>query len=350
VKVLGIETSCDETAAAIVEDGRRTVAHVVASQMDIHAAFGGVVPEVASRQHVEVISHVVSATMHQANMDFSDLDGIAVTCGPGLLGALLVGVSAAKGYALATGLPLIGVHHIAGHVAAAALEVEGLVPGKALGVAPVTWPALALVVSGGHTEILLVDASFRFTRLGGTKDDAAGEAYDKVARLLGLGYPGGPKVDALAAIGNPKAYAFPRALLDDPGYDFSFSGLKSSVNNALQKQRHRAEEIVLADVCASFQQAVLDVVIEKTARAVSETGLRTVVVAGGVAANKGLRTALQNRAKADGFAVYFPPISLCTDNGAMIAAAGCLLLGQGRTTGLDLNAYANLPLATWQNF
>lgn len=342
MRVLGIETSCDETAAAIVENGRVIRSNVVASQMDIHAAFGGVVPEVASRHHVEVVTKVVRQALGEADAQFADLDGIAVTCGPGLLGALLVGVSAAKGYALATGLPLIGVHHIAGHVAAAALRND-------TGEPSVSWPALVLVVSGGHTEILVVDALFRFNRLGGTKDDAAGEAYDKVARLLGLGYPGGPRVDELAVTGNPNAYSFPRAFLGEDSFDFSFSGLKSSVNNALQKHRHRQEEIVLADVCASFQQAVVDVLVDKSVRALMHTGLRKLVVAGGVAANQGLRTQLQKRAARDGFEVYFPPFSLCTDNGAMIAAAGCMLLAQGRISGMDLNAYATLSLDAWQS-
>lgn len=334
--ILGIETSCDETAAAVVEDGRRLVSQVIASQIETHAKFGGVVPEVASRQHVQSITEVVEQTLQQANLDWNDLDALAVTCGPGLLGALLVGVSAAKGYALATGLPLLGVHHIAGHVAAAVIGTE------------LQFPLLALVVSGGHTELLIVDEQFVFTRLGGTKDDAAGEAYDKVARIVGLTYPGGPKVDSLAATGNPVAYQFPRSLLDQDNFDFSFSGLKSAVHNEVAKRKQRKEEIVAADVCAGFQAAVVEVLVEKTVRAVRHTGLQTVVVAGGVAANQGLRAALLDRAQREGFHVHFPPLELCTDNAAMIAAAGSFLAEQGRWSDLSLNAYASLSLDEWQ--
>lgn len=337
MNILGIETSCDETASAIVSDGRRVVAETIASQMNIHAAFGGVVPEVASRRHVESITAVVSETFARAGFAWTDIDAIAVTCGPGLLGALLVGVSAAKGYALATGLPLIGVHHIAGHVAAAFLDTR-LEP-----------PLLALVVSGGHTELLVVEPGFVFRKLGGTKDDAAGEAYDKVARLLGLPYPGGPRVDELAAAGDPSAYPFPRSLFDDESLDFSYSGLKSAVNNALTKQRQRGESPVIEDVCASFQQAVVDVLVEKTARAVQLTGLPSVVVAGGVAANQGLRRTLTARAATDGFQAHFPPLRYCTDNAAMIAAAAQRFAASGRAHDLSLNAYASLPIEAWQS-
>ena len=336
MRILGIETSCDETAAAIVEDGRTLVAQVIASQMETHAKFGGVVPEVASRQHVQSITEVVEQTLQEANMSWKDLDALAVTCGPGLLGALLVGVSAAKGYSLATGLPLIGVHHIAGHVAASLIGTT------------LPFPLLALVVSGGHTELLVVDENFYFKKLGGTKDDAAGEAYDKVARLVGLAYPGGPKVDQFAAKGNPDAYAFPRSLLDEESFDFSFSGLKSAVNNELTKQRNRGKSIDDADVCASFQAAVVDVLVEKTVRAIRYTGLNQVVVAGGVAANSGLRRALTERAQQEGFTVHFPPLQLCTDNAAMIASAGNFLAKRGHYSDLSLNAYASLSLEDWQ--
>ncbi len=336
MKILGIETSCDETAAAVVEDGRKLLGETVASQIETHAKFGGVVPEVASRQHVQSITAVVEDAMNKSGVAFDDLDAIAVTCGPGLLGALLVGVSAAKGYSLATGLPLVPVHHIAGHVAASFVGTD------------MALPVLALVVSGGHTELLVVNESFEFHKLGGTKDDAAGEAYDKVARIIGLSYPGGPKVDELAEKGNPEAYRFPRALMDEDTYDFSFSGLKSAVANELVKQNRRQEEIVPADVCASFQQAVVDVLVEKTARAAAETGLNQVVVAGGVAANQGLRRGLKAKGDEQGFRVYFPPVRLCTDNAAMIAAAGYFLASQGRFADLYLNAYAALSLEDWQ--
>ncbi|MCL6636575.1 MAG: tRNA (adenosine(37)-N6)-threonylcarbamoyltransferase complex transferase subunit TsaD [Alicyclobacillus sp.] len=335
MKVLGIETSCDETAAAVVADGRVLLSQVIASQVAVHARFGGVVPEVASRRHAQMVTEVIAQALAEARVDWQDLDGIAVTCGPGLLGALLVGLSAAKGLALATGLPLVGVHHIASHVAAAFLGTE---------LAP---PLLALVVSGGHTELLDVTAPFHFRRLGGTLDDAAGEAYDKVARLLGLAYPGGPKVDAQAAGGNPAAYAWPRSLYGE-GFDFSFSGLKTAVANELARARQRGEAVSVADVCASFQQAVVDVLVDKAARAVQATGRSTLVVAGGVAANRGLRQALAERAAADGFQVVFPPPALCTDNAAMVAAAGCRLLASGRCDGLALNAHATLTLADWQ--
>ncbi len=336
MNILGIETSCDETAAAIVTDGRRIVSNIVASQIEIHKAFGGVVPEVASRHHVESVTRVVDEAFRAAKMSWEDVDVIAVTCGPGLLGALLVGLSAAKGYALATGLPLVGVHHIAGHVAAAMLTDEGHLP------------ALALVVSGGHTELLRISEDFRFARLGGTIDDAAGEAYDKVARLLGLPYPGGPEVDALAAKGDKDAFSFPKSLLDDPSYNFSFSGLKTAVANTLTKKRNAREDISVADVCASFQKAVTEVLVEKTARAVLETGLRDVVLAGGVAANSGLRAALLARADSDGFRLHMPPLALCTDNAAMIAAAGYYAFRRGAVHSLSLNAYATLSMDRWQ--
>jgi N6-L-threonylcarbamoyladenine synthase len=342
MKILGIETSCDETSASVVEDGMQIHSLVTATQIDIHAAFGGVVPEVASRQHVVTITSVVAQALTQAKISWADVDAIAVTCGPGLLGALLVGVSAAKGYALATGLPLIGVHHIAGHVASVFLDETNAARRS------VELPFLCLVVSGGHTEILHVDAAFRFTKLGGTRDDAVGEAYDKVARLVGYAYPGGPKVDEAAPKGNPAAYRFPRSLMDDDSFDFSFSGLKSAVANELHKRRQRGESFVVEDVCASFQAAVVEVLVEKTARAVVEHGLPRVVVAGGVAANRGLREALTARGRRDGFEVHFPPLTLCGDNGAMIAAAAYWRFQSGDVSDLSLNAYATLSLSKWQ--
>jgi N6-L-threonylcarbamoyladenine synthase len=337
MKLLGIETSCDETAAAIVEDGHKVLAETVASQIDVHARFGGVVPEVASRKHVESMTAVLEQTLHEAQLEMKQLDGIAVTMGPGLLGALLVGVSTAKGLALATGLPLIGVHHIAGHVAAALLDTD------------VELPVLALVVSGGHTELLKVGTDFSFTKLGGTVDDAAGEAYDKVARLVGFSYPGGPKVDKLAATGRADAYAFPRSLLNDSTYQFSFSGLKTAVYNEINKQRQKGEEVIVADVCASFQQAVIEVLVGKTVQAVEKTGMSTVVVAGGVAANRALRDALCQVGKETGIRVVFPHLTHCSDNAAMIAAAGYYAWQRGVHHDLSLNAYAALSLDEWQS-
>ena len=339
MKILGIETSCDETSVAVVEDGAIILSNVTASQIDIHAAFGGVVPEVASRHHVEVITAIVDEALLQSAATWSTIDAIAVTCGPGLLGALLVGVSAAKGYAVATGLPLIGIHHIAGHVAAAMLERP-------------LWgqPFLCLVVSGGHTEILRVDGSFHFSRLGGTLDDAAGEAYDKIARQLGLTYPGGPHIDALAQTGNPSAFAFPRALMDDETYDFSFSGLKSSVANTLNRARMQGLPVSSPDVAASFQSAIVDVLEAKVLKAVRATGLSHVVVAGGVAANHGLRIRMNASATQHGYEVIFPSPALCTDNGAMIATCAYPLLCEQKRSEMDLNAYATLSLATWQDF
>ncbi|QQE78604.1 tRNA (adenosine(37)-N6)-threonylcarbamoyltransferase complex transferase subunit TsaD [Alicyclobacillus sp. SO9] len=336
MKLLGIETSCDETAAAVVEDGRKIISETVASQIDVHAQFGGVVPEVASRKHVQSITYVIEQTLRQGGVSLQEMDGIAVTCGPGLLGSLLVGLSAAKGLSLATGLPLIGVHHIAGHVAAAFLETE-----QAL-------PVLALVVSGGHTELLKVDENFVFTKMGGTIDDAAGEAYDKVARLLGFPYPGGPMVDKLAVDGNPGAYHFPRSLLDEDSFQFSFSGLKTAVYNEVNKVRQKGGEAAVEDVSASFQAAVIDVLVHKTVRAVQTTGLQTVIVAGGVAANTGLRTALYQAGQEHGFSVVFPDLSHCSDNAAMIAAAGYYSYKRGLVHDLSLNAYAVLPLDKWQ--
>lgn len=334
--VLGIETSCDETAAAVVRDTRTVVAETVASQVNVHAQFGGVVPEVASRRHVQDITAVIERTLNRADLRLRDLDAIAVTCGPGLLGSLLVGVSAAKGLALATGVPLVGVHHIAGHVAAAFVHHE------------VSPPCLALVVSGGHTELLTVDADFRFTRLGGTIDDAAGEAYDKVARILGFPYPGGPRVDQAAAVGDGGRFDFPRSFIETPDFNFSFSGLKTAVTNEVHKRTQRGEAVATVDVAASFQQAVIDVLVAKTVRAVRHTGLSNVVVAGGVAANQGLRQALHDAAAAHGFRATFPPLPLCTDNAVMIAAAGSLVYARGVQHTLGLNAKATLSLVDWQ--
>jgi N6-L-threonylcarbamoyladenine synthase len=325
--VLGIETSCDETAASVVEDGRKVRSDVVASQVMVHAEYGGVVPEVASRQHLATVVPVV---------------GLAVTCGPGLVGALLVGVEVAKSLAYALGKPVVGVNHLAGHLAAASLQqapVAGCTPGEP------PYPHLALLVSGGHTMLLYRSSPVEVKLLGATRDDAAGEAFDKVAKLLGLGYPGGVVIDKLAATGNPLAHNFPRALRERDDLDFSFSGLKTALATFLgPREVTRPREQALADVCASFQAAVVDVLVKKSRRALALHGLHDLVVCGGVAANRGLRAALAAAAVEDGFRLYIPTPRLCTDNAAMIAAAGTELLLRGGRAALDLSVDPGLPL------
>jgi N6-L-threonylcarbamoyladenine synthase len=339
--VLGVETSCDETAAAVVEDGRRVRSDVVASQILTHAEYGGVVPEVASRQHVATVVPVIRRAVADAGIGFGDLDAIAVTCGPGLVGALLVGVETAKALAFGLGKPLVGVNHLAGHLAAAALEDPSL-PG------PPPFPHLALLVSGGHTALIRVDAPGATRLLGATRDDAAGEAFDKVGKLLGLGYPGGVKIDKLAATGDPRTVALPRALAGRDDLDFSFSGLKTAVSTLLAGRAQRGigpiEAQELNDFCASFQTAVVDVLVRKSRRALVREGLNALVVCGGVAANRGLRTALAEAAREDGFALYIPPPKRCTDNASMIAAAGTQLHERGLHAGLDLAVDPGLPL------
>ncbi len=343
--VLGIETSCDETAAAIVEDGRRVLADVVASQILVHAPYGGVVPEVASRQHVATIVPVIQRTVADAGIALGDLDAIAVTCGPGLVGALLVGVETAKSLAFALGKPLVGVNHLAGHLAAVFLQ-----DGDPQGVsnpprdnAP-PFPHLALLVSGGHTALIRVDEPGKTSLLGATRDDAAGEAFDKVGKLLGLGYPGGVAIDRLAATGNPRAVELPRALPSRDDLDFSFSGLKTAVATRLAKTGV-PEGAALADFCASFQAAVVDVLVRKSRRALVREGLDALIVCGGVAANRGLRAALAEAAREDGFGLFIPPPKRCTDNAAMIAAEGSALFLRGKRSGLDLAVDPGLPLS-----
>ncbi|OQP03771.1 tRNA (adenosine(37)-N6)-threonylcarbamoyltransferase complex transferase subunit TsaD [Geobacillus sp. 46C-IIa] len=332
VYVLGIETSCDETAAAVVKNGKDIVSNVVASQMESHRRFGGVVPEIASRHHVEQITLVIEEAMRQAGVSFSDLDAVAVTAGPGLVGALLVGVNAAKALAFAHGLPLVGVHHIAGHIYANQLVAE------------MKFPLLALVVSGGHTELIYMEGHGKFTVIGETRDDAAGEAYDKVARALGLPYPGGPHIDRLAHEGEP-VIDLPRAWLEEGSYDFSFSGLKSAVLNTLHNAKQRGEEIDPKQMAASFQESVVDVLVTKTVQAAKQYRVRQVLLAGGVAANRGLRSALQDNMEGlPNVELVIPPLSLCTDNAAMIAAAGTVLYWQGKRSDLALNANPSLPL------
>ncbi|AIF42401.1 tRNA (adenosine(37)-N6)-threonylcarbamoyltransferase complex transferase subunit TsaD [Virgibacillus sp. SK37] len=327
--ILGIETSCDETAVAIVKNGKEIVSNVVASQIESHKRFGGVVPEIASRHHVEQITVVLEEAITQAELTWDSIDAIAVTEGPGLVGALLVGVNAAKALAFAKQKPLIGVHHIAGHIYANRLQKE------------FEFPLLALIVSGGHTELVLMKEHGKYELLGETRDDAAGEAYDKVARMLELPYPGGPQIDRLAKVGKV-TIDFPRAWLEQGSYDFSFSGLKSSVINTIHNAKQRGETLSNEDIAASFQESVIDVLTTKTVNAAKEYHVKQVIVAGGVAANQGLRSALEEQFHQLSIPLLIPPLHLCTDNAAMIAAAGTIAYEQGRRSGLDLNANASL--------
>ncbi len=328
--MLGIETSCDETAVAIVRNGTEIITNVVASQIESHKRFGGVVPEIASRHHVEQITLVLEEAFKEAQVTWDEIDAISVTEGPGLVGALLVGVNAAKALAFAKQKPLVGVHHIAGHIYANRLEKE------------FEFPLLALIVSGGHTELVLMKEHGVYELIGETRDDAAGEAYDKVARMLGLPYPGGPHIDRLAAMGE-ETIDFPRAWLED-SYDFSFSGLKSAVINKIHNAKQRGETLKSEDIAASFQASVVEVLIEKTLRAAKEFNVKQVIVAGGVAANRGLRKELEVRFSETEIPLLIPNIKLCTDNAAMIAAAGTIAFEQGRRSGMDLNANASLLL------
>ena len=327
-RVLGIETSCDETAAAVVADGKDVLSSVVSSQVDLHARFGGVVPELASRAHLDLLTPVVAEAMVTAGVEGRDLAAVAATVGPGLIGALLVGVSHAKGLALVHGVPFVGVNHLEGHLYAAFLEEPDL-----------ELPAVALLVSGGHTMLIHMEAHGQYRLLGQTIDDAAGEAFDKVARFLGLGYPGGPVIDRLALEGDPTAIAFPRGLLDE-AYDFSFSGLKTSVITYVRKH----PDVEVADVAASFQEAVVDVLVRKARRAARDTGAKAICLAGGVAANSSLRERTLDACIADGLRAYLPSRAMCTDNAAMIAAAGWWRLQAEGPTGLDAGANPNLRL------
>ena len=333
--ILGVETSCDETAVAIIKNGREIVANVVASQIESHKRFGGVVPEIASRHHVEQLTIVFEEAMKQANLDFNEISAISVTEGPGLVGALLTGINAAKAVAFSQGIPLIGVHHIAGHIYANRLIKE------------LEFPLLALVVSGGHTELVYMKEHADFEVIGETLDDAAGEAYDKVARTLGLPYPGGPHIDRLAHEGKP-TIDLPRAWLGEGSFDFSFSGLKSAVINTLHNAKQKGITFEAKDVAASFQASVIDVLVTKTSQAVDKYPVKQLLLAGGVAANKGLRTALEKEfSSREGLELIIPPLSLCTDNAAMIAAIGSVLYDKGIRSDLALNANPGLELTSY---
>ena len=333
VDILAIETSCDETAAAVVENGREVRSNIISSQIDLHTLYGGVVPEIASRKHIEKINQVAEEALRVAKKKLSDMDAIAVTYGPGLVGALLVGVSAAKAISFASGIPLIGVHHIEGHISANYIENKELEP-----------PFVCLVVSGGHSHLVVVRDYGAYEILGRTRDDAAGEAFDKVARAIGLGYPGGPKIDKVSRQGNPQAISFPRAKVGDAVYDFSFSGLKSAVLNYLNSCEMKGIPVCQADVAASFQKAVVDVLVEHSMMAVEESGIKKFAIAGGVASNTALREALADACLEKGIAFYHPSPILCTDNAAMIGAAAYYEYQKGVRHGFDLNAVPNLKL------
>ncbi len=331
--LLAIETSCDETAAAIVVDGKEIKSNVIYSQIELHKLYGGVVPEIASRKHVEKINQVIRAAIDEAGVTWDDIDGIAVTYGPGLVGPLLVGVSAAKTLAFAKGKPIVGVHHIEGHIAANYIENAELKP-----------PFMCMVASGGHSHLVYVKDYGEFEIVGRTRDDAAGEAFDKVARAIGLGYPGGPKIDKLSKEGNPEAISFPRAYMEDAPYDFSFSGLKSAVLNYLNSCEMKDLEINRADVAASFQQAVIDVLTDNSVRAAKDYGCAKLALAGGVASNTSLRQSLIDRCEKEGLEFYYPSPVYCTDNAAMIGVAGYHEFVKGTRHDLYLNAVPNLKI------
>ncbi len=333
IYILGIESSCDETAAAVVKNGREVLSNIISSQIAIHRKYGGVVPEIASRKHIEHILPVIDTALAEANVALADIDGIAVTYGPGLAGALLVGLSAAKSLAWATGKPLLGVNHLEGHVFANFLNDQTLEP-----------PFLALVVSGGHTALLKITGYNHFELLGQTRDDAAGEAFDKIARVMGLPYPGGPEIEKLARAGDPQAIDFPRAMLDDP-FQFSFSGMKSAVINYLHNEAQAGRPVDKADVAASFQAAVTDVLVQKSVGAIQATGMKDIVLAGGVSANKTLQEKLAVAAEKVGARLVHPTPILCTDNAVMIACRGYYLYTAGEIAPWDLNADPSLKFA-----
>lgn len=333
VLILAIESSCDETAAAVVKNGREVLSNVISSQIELHKLYGGVVPEIASRKHIEKINQVIEEALEEANVTLDDIYAIGVTYGPGLVGALLVGVAEAKAIAYATGKQLIGVHHIEGHISANFIENKELEP-----------PFICLVVSGGHTHLVCVKDYGEYEIIGRTRDDAAGEAFDKVARAIGLGYPGGPKIDKLSKEGNPNAITFPKAHINDAPYDFSFSGVKSAVLNYINGCQMKGETFNQADIAASFQKAVTDVLVENAMRAVDEYGMKKLAIAGGVASNSTLRQAMKDACGKKGIEFYYPSPIFCTDNAAMIGVAAYYEYLKGTRHGWDLNAVPNLKL------
>lgn len=333
MKTLAIETSCDETSIAVIENGRKILSNIISTQIETHKKFGGVVPEIASRMHVENISQILKSALEEANINLDDIDFISVTQGPGLVGALLVGMSFAKALSYSLDIPLVGVNHIKGHICANYLSHQDLEP-----------PFIALVISGGHTYLVDVSGYDEYKVIGRTRDDAVGEAFDKVARALGLPYPGGPMVDKLAKTGNPEAINFPRVYLEEKSYDFSFSGLKTAVLNYLNQMKLKKETISIEDVAASFQMSVIDVLSEKTFRLLKETKKNKLVIAGGVAANSGIRDVFTKKAIENDIELYIPNITLCTDNAAMIGSAGYYSYISGNKSMLDLKVDANLSL------
>ena len=333
ITLLAIESSCDETAAAVVRNGKEVLSNVISSQIELHKLYGGVVPEIASRKHIENINQVIDEAMEESGLSYDDIDAIAVTYGPGLVGALLVGVAQAKALSYALNKPLVGVNHIEGHISANYIENKDLKP-----------PFLAMVISGGHTHLVMVEDYGKYSIIGKTRDDAAGETFDKVARAIGLGYPGGPKIDKLAKQGNSKAIEFPRAHIEGAPFDFSFSGVKSAVLNYINVAKMKDEEICVEDIAASFQESVVDVIVSHTIMAAKENNVNSVALAGGVAANSGIREGMKKACDENGIKLYYPSIGLCTDNAAMIGAAGYYEYINGTRHGLDLNAIPNLKI------
>ena len=333
ILILAVETSCDETAASVVKNGLELLSNVVASQVELHKKYGGVVPEIASRKHLELINPVIEEALTEAGIGFADLDAVSATYGPGLVGGLLVGLSAAKALAYALEIPFIGVNHITGHIYANFISNKEIKP-----------PVVCLTISGGHTVLLYFEKLGDYQILGATKDDAAGEAFDKIARVLGIGYPGGPVIEKISKSGNPAAVDFPRPLINEENYDFSFSGLKTAVINYLHTSKQRGEEIDIADTAASFQQAVIDILVAKVIRAVENNSVNSVILSGGVSANKALRSQLTESLKKYNLPLYTPELKLCTDNAAMIGSVAYFKYLKGEFSPLTLNARANLKL------